>query len=133
MNRSIAADDNDLCTCFFAHAVDRPRHAGSCGILVASGGLGHDGNGSVRTAADGSSRFKRRWSPSIDHEAYILARALPCHCCAGLHAEKRIALGARDAGSGGSPIGSPFHVDLTWRGSRSTRIARIAKLRRICL
>lgn len=127
------ADNDDLCTCFFTHSVDRSRHAGSRGILVASGGLCHDRNGAIRTTDNGTARFEwRHWS-SVDNEANILGCAFPDCCRAGRHAKECITLRVRGTGGRGCSIGSPLHVNNTWRGSGPASVARIASLRRVWL
>src|SRR5467141_1138537 len=72
--------DDELYVGLAAHAVDGTGPASSGGVLVASGLFGHNRDGAVRAADDGSRRIKRRCGAKVDDEAYVFAGALPLDC-----------------------------------------------------
>jgi len=92
--------DDKLYVGLAAHAVDGAGPAGSCGVLVASGFLGHSGDGAVRAADDGSGVIEWRVGAKVDDKPDVFAGALPLDLASGFDTEERVAFGIRNVGSG---------------------------------
>jgi len=93
-------NDDELYVGLAAHAVDGAGPAGSGGVLVASGFLGHSGDAAVRAADDGAAVIEWRVGAKVDDEPDVFAGALPLDLGSGFDTEEGVAFGVRDARGG---------------------------------